>query len=94
MSSKLVFKKEPILDEDGNETGEFKRVSVRMPLSKKEIEEIERNQEEIKLLDKKQERIKAYKEAGWHDAFDLIDDILEYGLDVIKEKRNKIKGIK
>lgn len=42
----------------------------------------------------KQARIQAYIDAGWANAYDLIDDILENGIEAIKLKRDKIKTIK
>lgn len=42
----------------------------------------------------KQARIQAYIDEGWHDPYDLIDDILENGIEAIKLKRDKITTIK
>lgn len=50
-------------------------------------------EEQAKLEDaiKQKEKIKAYEAMGWVDPYALVEDILERGLDAIKQDREAIK---
>lgn len=61
------------------------------PLSDNEIKSLENKAEETNERSKKEKKIEAYLLNGWIDAFALIDDILDRGLEAVKQDRDKIK---
>lgn len=61
-----------------------------------EMEGAEKAKLEAEVFEKNQEgrtaKIDAYIDAGWKDPFDLIDDILENGIEHVKMRREEIKN--
>jgi len=68
---------------------------VRVDLSKEEIAQRVKDQKEHEARALANQwlvkRLEAYKEKGWKDPFDVIDDMAARGVDVVLKERKKIK---